>query len=60
MKKYKVTLSEVRSLQFDVEASSEKEAEESLKCGMGWDFNYDDADIETLEICCEDVEEDEE
>lgn len=57
MKRYKITLAELQSIEFEVIANSEEEAEESIKCGMGWNFDYDDAEIRSLEITLEDCEE---
>ena len=54
MKKYKITLAELQSIELEVMANSEKEAEQKIHSN-GW--NYDDAEIRSIELTLEDCEE---
>ena len=54
MKKYKITLAELQSIELEVMANSEKEAEQKIHSN-GW--NYDDAEIRSIVLTLEDCEE---
>jgi len=52
MKTYRITLAELQSIEIDVEANSEEEAEKKLN-DNGW--NYEDAEVRSIEVTVEDV-----
>jgi len=54
MKTYRITLAELQSIELDIEANSEGEAEKKLN-DNGW--SYEDAEVRSIEVTVEDVRE---